>query len=488
MGTAASLQESLRRQLEGRWERVEQARVRYGELHQQLASRDWRQLLRAQPERLAAVREQEPGVEEVLTYVEHRAQREHWPASHPGLTGLHALRAWRTRLEALARRRLATLTSDTRALLSEVLGLLETLLREPLPEPPRQGVPVLLEDAATFSAGRVWLTPERLLWVPRFAEPVQVLLASLPPGRISSRLGWVHVEGPRTVRVPAGRRARYLVAVLELLRRVAQLREPTPWQGEIVTCRAFCHVQHQGGMADADWGVCVLRPGYVAFLPARPGGHIGHWLLNKDRRDLSALCQEESVVEALRRLPEAEFDAAMESLARAGGGCFWRAGTAELFRPQGQEASQGFRLVSEGRVLTVRPRWPPSRGRLVASLVERWPRYEGPRHLDPTSVLSRVFGRVPSLALILAGTVLPDALRLLVLSVNPPLVLQVNSSFELWLLSALLATWGCCAYAKRKGDSPLLGLPWLATSMFPFPVWPLVLLFRKDRNLPPPLE
>jgi hypothetical protein len=468
MGTDSSLQASLRRQLEGRWERVEQAQARYGGLHQQLASRDWRQLLRSQPEPLATVREQEPGVEEVLTYVEHRAQREHWPANHPGLTGLQTLRAQRTRLEVLARKRLASLTSDTRASLSEVLGLLETLLREPLPEPPQPGEPVLLEDAETSAAGRVWLTPERLLWVPRFAEPVQVLLASLPPGRISSRFGWVHVEGPRTVRVPAGRRAPYLAAVLEALRKVAQLREPSLWQGEIVTCRAFCHVQHKGGVADADWGVCVLRPGYVAFLPARPGGHIGHWLLNKDRRDLSALRQEESLVETLWRLPEAEFDAAMESLARAGGGCFWRAGTAELFRPQGQEASQGFRLVAEGRVLTVRA--PLSRGSPAASLVNLWPAYVGPRQLDP-SIPHRVYRHVPAVALMLAGLLLPYAFVVL------------GTAFPgLSLLGTLLLLVGCCVYAKGKGYSPLLGLPSLLIC-----AWPFVLFFKKDRNTPPPL-
>ena len=468
MGTDASLQESLRRQLEGRWEHVEQARVRYEGLLQQLGSSDWRQRLRAQPERLTSVREQEPGLTEVLDYVEHRARHEHWPANHPGLTVLRMLRSQRTRLEKLARRRLTTLTSETGSSLPEVLGRLDTLLREPLPQLPGEDEPVLLDEGD--AAGHLWLTPKRVLWVPYSGEPVQVLLASLLPGRISSRRGELRVEGARTVTVPAGSRARYLAALLEAVRRVARLPEPSPGPGEAVTCRAWFHMQHTGGVADAAWGVCVLRPGYVVFLPARNTHPIAHWLLNKDRRDPAALRREELLVELLRQLPEADFDASVEALARASGGCFWPAGTAELFRPRGPEARRGFRLVREGRVLTVHT--PLAHGSLAASLVERWPAYTGPHQLDP-AVLHRMRRHVPTLVLLLGSS-----------GVSPAILLALSDASPWFsLLGTLLGLVGSCAYAKAKGYSPLLGLPSLAVCG-----WPLFLLFRKDRNTPPPLE
>jgi hypothetical protein len=469
MSTDASLQESLRRQLEGRWEHVEQARVRYDGLLQQLGAFDWRQRLRSQPERLTSVHEQEPHLTEVLDYVEHRAEREHWPANHPGLSVLRALRSQRTRLEKLARKRLAVLTSEKGASLHEVLGRLETLLREPLPEHPGSTEPMLLTEESP--AGHFCLTPQRLYWKPNSGEPVQVVLASLPPGRVSSRHGWLLVEGARTVRVPAGRRARYLAALVEALRQVALEREDSPGPGALVTSKAWCHVQHRGGVVDADWGVCVLRPGYVAFLPARNRDELGSWLFNKTQRDPRALRQEELLVELLQRLPEAAFDAWVESLARAArGGCFWPAGSAELFRPWGPDASRGFRLVSQGRVLTVPTPLVP--GSPADALLQRWPPYEGARHLDP-SVLHRMRRHFPALVLLLFGSLL-----------GPAIALAANDA-PAWLpmFCTVLGVVGSCAYAKGKGYSPLLGLPSLLVCG-----WSFFLIFRKDRNTPPPLE
>jgi hypothetical protein len=73
------LLESLRRQLEGRWEHIEQARERYTQLTRQLDSFHWKHALRSQPALLKETREQEAELTEVLTYMEHRASREQWP-------------------------------------------------------------------------------------------------------------------------------------------------------------------------------------------------------------------------------------------------------------------------------------------------------------------------------------------------------------------------------------------------------------------------
>ncbi len=339
---ASPLLDSLRRQLEGRWERIEEARERYAQLTRQLDSSHWKSALRGQAELLTETREQEAELTEVLAYVEHRAEREQWPREHPGLRVLQELRARRSKLEALAHKRLSQSLAPNKASLVEALGELETLVLAPLPRPPGAEDPVLFEDwmFSWFSTGRVWLTPKRLLWQPRSGEPVQLLLNSLQPESVTLLPGWIGLHVKRLgLTLFSLSYAKTLASLLRFAQRAARLWREQPQVSDVVTGLAYR--RHVDYATPERWGLAVFGPHGVALLPA------SHRTLLDLCRSLvglaarrpqpSELRRLESVVEELRLLPPEEFTYALQELTRARGGRFWPSAEFDLLTPPGQD-------------------------------------------------------------------------------------------------------------------------------------------------------
>lgn len=261
--------DALRRQLEGRWEHIEQARERYTQLTRQLGSFQWQSALRSQPALLKETREQEAELTEVRSYVEHRASREQWPREHPGLRVLQELRARRAKLESLVHKRLAQSALQNGASLAESLGELETLALAPPPRPPGVDDAVLFEDwmLSWSTPGRVWLTPKRLLWRPWSGEPVQVPLASLERDAITLLPGWLGVHVRRVgLTLFSLSYARTLASLLRLGQRTAPLSQEQPQVHDVVTSLAYR--RHVDYAAPLRWGLAVFRPHGVALLPA----------------------------------------------------------------------------------------------------------------------------------------------------------------------------------------------------------------------------
>lgn len=222
--------------------RLARATACYATLARQLASVRWRRHLRQHPHPLREAL----SLEVVL------------PEGPAG----RRPRRLRTRLERLARRRLSRFTRQPAESLGDVLGRLEALVHAPLPQLPDASEPVLLHGHQGWRhflswpgswvfllliltnrvglerlgrpgplllvggalclyfhlrcSGRFWLTPHRLLWQPRYGEPVQVSLDSLSSDSISSLPAWgeVRVHGDRSFTVShaglAGRLAELL--------------------------------------------------------------------------------------------------------------------------------------------------------------------------------------------------------------------------------------------------------------------------------------
>jgi hypothetical protein len=261
--------DAFRIQLEGRLEVIERTRALQATLTRRLRGPGWQRRLRRRPGVLEALRAQEPVLAEALARVERRARQELWPEAHPARGLVRAFQAQRAGLEALLRARLERLTLRTGATLPELLGRLEELvLAPPAPLPDEaeevllhgrqdllrmayQRIPIYLpllivvggwgstrlspEAVAVLyllfclgillgvpvamdfvKPGEFWLTPERLVWRAMFGQPVEVRLASIPPGGISSpRRNRLHVEGDRKLTLEELPQARELAALLE---------------------------------------------------------------------------------------------------------------------------------------------------------------------------------------------------------------------------------------------------------------------------------
>lgn len=431
--------ESLRRQLEGRWERIEQAREHYAQLTRQLSSFQWKQALRSQPELLKETREQEAELDEVLTYVEHRAHREQWPSQHPGLRVLQELRALRAKLEALAHKRLAQRLSHPAASLGEALGELETLVLAPLPQPPGADDAVLFEDwmLSGSSPGRVWLTPKRLLWQPRSGEPVQVLLAPLERDAITLLPGWIGVHVKRAgLTLFSLSYAKTLASLLRLGLRTAPLWHERPEVHDVVTGLAYRH--HADYMRPERWGMAVFRPEGVALLPAshRTLLDLCRSLLGLGARQPqpSELRRLEALVEQLRLLPPDEFDRTLRELIHARGGKFWPSAGIHLLTPPGQDV-----MLQVGEQRLVVSQHPDAVRQFLlrhshgnAPLAERswWQKH-------PREKLGIAVG----LALYYTSGMLP-----------------AWSSLVLMLTGHVLYSWACMRFSKAKGYPALLGL------------------------------
>lgn len=270
---------AFRIQLEGRLEVIERAQVLQATLMRTLRGVGWRLRLRRRPGSLVALRGLEPGLAEALERVERRARQELWPEAHPARELVRAFHAERARLEALLRARLERLTLRTGTTFPELLGRLEELVLAPAAPLPGASEDVLLHgkrDLARMvyrrlplylppllvvvgwgstllsgqvlgvlyllfclgvlialplsmdllSPGQFWVTPERLVWKGLFSEAVEVRLASIPPGGVSSpRRDTVLVEGDRKLTLTELPQARELAALLEQWRQRASSRE-----------------------------------------------------------------------------------------------------------------------------------------------------------------------------------------------------------------------------------------------------------------------
>ncbi|HYO59920.1 hypothetical protein [Archangium sp.] len=321
----------------------------------------WKRLLRANPGWLREAQELETPLREVLTQGDG--------CSH----GLLLLQ--RKRLEVLARKRLSHFTRRGGASLAEVLGRLETLLSEPQPQPPGHEEPVLLEGhqgwrhllswpgtwifvllavtnryglerfgrpvpllvaggalALYFHlrcTGRFWLTSKRLMWQPRFGEPVQVSLASISSGGISALPAWgeVRVEGDRTLTVRHVGHAGLLASLLDLYRQspFAGAVDGTPRVREVSVLPAWRAPEDARPGQRAEPGVAVLRPGYAAFLPAEGCAEVFRGLAGPGAQKPEVDVTVELLVEHLRLLSEAEFDVRVRQAVLDSRGELWHA-------------------------------------------------------------------------------------------------------------------------------------------------------------------
>ncbi|AKJ00668.1 hypothetical protein ATI61_12068 [Archangium gephyra] len=352
--------ESLRRQLEGRWEHLERARERYTRLIQQLSSFRWQSALRGQPELLKETREHEAELTEVLAYVEHRARREQWPREHPGLRVLQELRTQRVKLEALAHKRLAQAPLQNGASLAEALSGLETLTLALPPRPPGADDPVLFEDwmLSWTSPGRVWLTPNRLLWRPWFGDPVQLPLAALQPEAVILLPGWIGLHVKRMgLTLFSLSYSKTLTSLLRLCLRTVNMTHGQPQANAVATSPAYCrHVNHP---SPERWGLGVFGPHGATLLPTRHRTFLDVCLKLLGVPVLKLLPAElrplESLVEHLRQLPPGEFEHALRELTRARDGRFWPLTGLHRGRSTGREL-----VFQSGKQYLVVPQPPPT--------------------------------------------------------------------------------------------------------------------------------
>ncbi len=119
-------------------------------------------------------------------------------------------------------------------------------------------------------SGRYWLTSERLLWQPRWGDPVEVPLSSIGEHSIAvTSWGTVKVDALGGICLRHVPRARALAALLSIrcrkeFRDVAAARGP---QRELVLLHMGSTQPGQPLASDEAWGwIAVLRPGFVAFF------------------------------------------------------------------------------------------------------------------------------------------------------------------------------------------------------------------------------
>ena len=405
--------EDARRQLEGRAEVVEDAVRAAAALESLLSGRRWRRHLRARPEVLQALLRQEPVLEEALERIHRRATAERWPEALPVLVTVRQLEALRARLTALVHQRLAAV-AEPPPLREALVRLEERVLRPPSVELApgetplmeggaedvglrrwRHGVLFLLVMASAHflkddrwgpqavlcalfvgfqlsRSGRYLLTSERLVWRPRWREPVQLPLSSIPERGVQLGLSGVQVQGecslalsylssprpehqdlwsnglgdlyrfgrsvvrrlrghsstlsPMSSRDPA----LWLAAAVELRRLPVRVTSPL----EEVACYPATFVAHRD--VPPVEGHAVFRPGFVAFLPGRWSGLAVLEALTGFTPSASlARIPVPVLFEALRsRVPETTFDACVERAVAATGGVRWaREGTRYDERP-----------------------------------------------------------------------------------------------------------------------------------------------------------
>lgn len=402
---AASEREAVRI-LEGGAESISGALRPHAELEAVLSARGWKRRVLKQREQVSAFVAGAGAVRDALERVHRRATVEAWPEDMPVLRQARALSTQRERLTRLARQRLDTLTvAPPDVSLEEALTRLEALLRQPVskalkegevlvfetdhgrPKQPGPGVggsniptpylvmlplAVLLfiflmaSGAQTLGlsflglfmggsllwpllrSGKVRITSERLLWSPVFGEAQAVRLDSIADDGVHldrSQFDLV-VTGDRRLR------ARSVPNPLRLLLTLELHRQP-PLLG---AARSGVQLEDvalfPAKVGDVD-GLCVLRPHALAFIPDRRGPHALQAVTGKPT-SLNGF-EADWVLEALRWLPAAEFDACVSRVVKATGGLAWAAGDAH-FVP-GLPVWVAIRIKRGEQVLLGRAEW-----------------------------------------------------------------------------------------------------------------------------------
>ncbi|NBD14232.1 MULTISPECIES: hypothetical protein [Corallococcus] len=413
------------RQLEGRAEVLEAARRSHSELEQVLSHWRWRRRLLRRPELVPELLAQEEALTEALERVRRRAALESWAEDTPVLREARKLLARRERLTRLARRRLGAWgRAHPEVSLEEALTRLEDQVRRPESWALKPGEVLVFEDdtwrrpgpglatvpttwelpprlvmglgilsalcflllllvparaepavAAFFvltalapmstrllRSGRLRLTSERLLWDPLFGALQGVRLGSIPDGGVRLESSEeLFVEGDRVLRARSVKGATAVAVLVELH------RQP-PLRG---AARSGVRLERMAlfpAKLGRRRGFCVLGPQGLSFIPEGKGPQALRALtgeptsLRKFDSDL--------VLDALRWLPEAEFDDCVMRVVEATGGAAWtRVDSRHL---PGASARGRIRIEHAGMTLTGRVPW--DRQETVERLLRDWPR------------------------------------------------------------------------------------------------------------------
>ncbi|MCP3104376.1 hypothetical protein LZ198_36485 [Myxococcus sp. K15C18031901] len=376
--------EAVRLQLEGRAEVLEGALAREALLEGVLRGGRWKSRLRAHPELVAERARSAPEVAEALERTRRRAESEGWPGETRILVVVRELLDRRARLEALVRRRLASLAPVSGApVLDEELARLdglvcrqssfalaerEVVVYETLPlrawppvhwalvallaclahglfvlftlrAAPGTGSPDVLSAglflglSGTFVAlvsrsGQVRLTSERLIWKPRVGETVELSLSSLRPEslHLTSLLRTVRVEGERRLRLRHqgdGERVITLVALHGLPPLAGAARAGVLTEDVVI----YPAESREGRHTYA--GHAVLRPSGVWFVPEVDGRQVFEAVTGQKA---SVPMRPLWILEQLRWLSPAEVDRCMARVVAAAGGTWWSAKDARLHR------------------------------------------------------------------------------------------------------------------------------------------------------------
>jgi hypothetical protein len=352
-------------------ELIEAAGKRYATLEKRLKSIAWKHQLRARPEFIHEVLAQEELLEEAITRTRRRGELEGWPETLPALEPLREVQRRRARVEGLVRKRLEELTGPVEApSLKRDLAHLEKLVRE-VPSvklgpgetrllemkknqsiPPPLAVllfllvpfihatallagPTLLLGAvgmfltllAVFimRAGEFWLTSERLIWKPVVGEPISVSLRSIREGSIHvERLTRsMRVQGDRIVHVRYVEPLEKLAALLELHRQ-PPLLDSSRSGVRLPDVSFYSATLREGPHLQARPGWAVLRTQGVSFLPLGAEATLLESITGKPP-PAGMNVEVPWVLDELRWLPEAEFDAHLARAVELTGGVHWPA-------------------------------------------------------------------------------------------------------------------------------------------------------------------
>ncbi|RKH23029.1 hypothetical protein D7Y11_27990 [Corallococcus sp. AB018] len=396
--------------LEGGAELISGALRPHAELEAVLSARGWKRRFLKHPERVSALVAGDRGVREALERVHRRAAVEAWTEDVPVLRQARALSARRERLTRLARQRLDTLTvAPPDVSLEEALTRLEALLRQPVSKALKEGEVLVFEPAhgrsrepgpgmggmnvpslpllmvplgallfilllasglpwarelgmaflglslggplvwSVLRSGRVRITSERVLWTPVFGAAQAVRLDSILDDGVHldrSQFDLV-VKGDRRLCARSVRDALGLMLSLELHRQPPLLGAAAR-SGEQLEDVALLPAK----VGDVD-GVCVLRPHALAFIPDRRGPQALQAVTGKPT-PLKGF-EADRVLEELRWLPAAEFDACVSRVVKATGGLAWTPGDAH-FVP-GPPIWMAIRIKRGEQVLLARADW-----------------------------------------------------------------------------------------------------------------------------------
>lgn len=413
------------RQLEGRAEIIEAARRPHAELETVLSGWRWRRALLLRPELVPALLAQAEALTEALERVRRRAESEAWTEDTPVLREARRLSARRARLARLARRRLGAWgRAHPEVSLEEALTRLEARVRRPEPWALKPGEVLVFEDdswrrpgpglatvpttwalpprfvmglgvasvlsfllmhfvparaepmvAAFFvlsalaplaprflRSGRLRLTSERLLWDPLFGALQAVRLGSIPDGGVRLEPSEaLRVEGEQVVRARSVKGGTG-VAVLVELHRQSPLRGAARAGVRLETLALF------PAKLGRRRGFCVLGPQGLSFIPAGKGPQALRAITGKP----TALRKFDSdlVLDALRWLPEAEFDACVMRVVEATGGAAWaRADSRHVPTTSGRGC---VRIEHAGMTLTGQVPW--AQQETAERLLRDWPR------------------------------------------------------------------------------------------------------------------